>query len=47
MAAGLFAHGAWDAYHWANKVVPRSLAGFCFVLDTLLALAIIVMTTSG
>jgi hypothetical protein len=47
VAAGLLAHAAWDAYHhWANKVVARSLAEFCFVLDTLLAAAILVVTLS-
>ncbi len=28
VAAGLFAHGGWDAYHhWADKIVSRSLGG--------------------
>jgi hypothetical protein len=45
VAAGLLAHAAWDAYHhWTNKVVVRSMAEFCFVLDTLLAVAIVVVT---
>lgn len=45
VAAGLLAHAAWDAYHhWANKVVVRSMAEFCFVLDTILAVAIVVAT---
>jgi hypothetical protein len=45
VAAGLLAHAAWDVYHhWANKVVVRSLAEFCFVLDTLLAVAIVIFT---
>lgn len=45
VAAGLLAHAAWDVhYHRANKVVSRSLAEFCFVLDALLALAIVVAT---
>jgi hypothetical protein len=45
VAAGLLAHAGWDAYHhWANKVVIRSMAEFCFVLDTLLAAAIVVAT---
>jgi hypothetical protein len=48
VAAGLFAHAGWDLYHhWADKVVARSMAEFCFVLDTLLALAIIAVTGSG
>lgn len=42
IAAGLLAHVAWDIYHYrANKVVPRSLAEFCMVLDTLVALAMV------
>ncbi|MGW0245137.1 hypothetical protein ACWDYH_00705 [Nocardia goodfellowii] len=43
VAAGLLGHTAWDYYHFrADRVVSRSLAEFCMVLDTLLALAIIV-----
>ena len=45
VAAGLLGHAAWDVYHhWANRVVVRSMAEFCFVLDTLLAVAIVVAT---
>ena len=45
VATGLLLHAAWDAYHhWAQKVVVRSMAEFCFVLDTLLALAIVIVT---
>lgn len=48
VAAGLLAHAAWDAHHhWANKVVARSLAEFCFVLDALLAVAIVIVTLRG
>lgn len=48
VAAGLLGHAAWDAYHhWANKVVVRSLAEFCFVLDTLLAAAILIVALRG
>lgn len=48
VAAGLFAHAAWDVYHhFTNKVVVRSLAEFCFVLDTALAVAIVVATLQG
>ena len=44
VAAGLLGHTAWDIYHFrANRVVAQSLAEFCMVLDTLLALAIIVV----
>jgi len=45
VAAGLLAHAAWDAYHHrVNRVVVRSMAEFCMVLDTLLAVAVIVAT---
>jgi hypothetical protein len=48
VAAGLLAHALWDVYHHrANKVVARSMAEFCFVLDTLLAAAIVIVTLSG
>ena len=48
VAAGLLGHAAWDAYHHrANKVVVRSMAEFCFVLDTLLAVAIVTATVRG
>jgi hypothetical protein len=43
VAAGLLGHAAWDVYHHrVNKVVVRSMAEFCGVLDTLLALAIVI-----
>jgi hypothetical protein len=45
VAAGLLGHAAWDVYHHrANIVVARSMAEFCFVLDTLIAIAIVVVT---
>lgn len=45
VAAGLIAHAAWDVYHHrANRVVLRSMAEFCFVLDILLAAAIVFVT---
>jgi hypothetical protein len=45
VAAGLFGHAAWDVYHHrANRVVTRSMAEFCCVLDVMLA-AFIVITT--
>lgn len=48
VAAGLLAHAAWDIHHHrAERAVSRSLAEFCFVLDTLLATAIIVATVWG
>jgi hypothetical protein len=45
VAAGLLGHAAWDGYHhWRQKVVARSMAEFCLVLDTALAVTIIVVT---
>jgi hypothetical protein len=42
VAAGLLGHAAWDAYHHRiNKVVNRSMAEFCCVLDTAIAVAIV------
>lgn len=48
VAAGLFAHAGWDLFHHAkNKVVVRSMAEFCFVLDSVLGLAIAIVTLRG
>lgn len=48
VAAGLLGHAAWDVWHHrANRVVARSLAEFCVVLDTLAAAAIVVVTIQG
>jgi hypothetical protein len=45
VAIGLFAHAGWDAYHhWTEKVVTRSLAEFCFVLDATLGALIVFVT---
>lgn len=45
VAAGLLGHAAWDVHHHrADRVVVRSLAEFCFVLDTLIAVAMVVVT---
>lgn len=45
VAIGLFAHAGWDAYHhWTEKVVTRSLAEFCFVLDATLGAVIVFVT---
>jgi len=45
VAAGLLGHAAWDAYHHhVNRVVVRSMAEFCLVLDTALAAAIVIVT---
>ncbi|MCC3763347.1 hypothetical protein K3N28_09710 [Glycomyces sp. TRM65418] len=48
VAAGLLGHAAWDVYHHRKDiVVSRSLAEFCFVLDTLVAVVIIVVALRG
>jgi hypothetical protein len=48
VAAALFGHAAWDVYHHrVNRVVVRSMAEFCFVLDTLLAVLIVIITVRG
>ena len=45
VAIALFGHAAWDAYHLLrNRVVPRSYAEFCAVVDLLLGAAILFMT---
>jgi hypothetical protein len=45
VAAALLAHAAWDAYHhWTNRVVSRSMAEFCLVLDVMLAVAVVIVT---
>jgi hypothetical protein len=45
VAAGLFGHSAWDLYHYrANRVVARSLAEFCLLLDAALAMLIVLAT---
>ncbi|SMH26651.1 hypothetical protein [Mesorhizobium australicum] len=48
VATGLFAHAVWDVYHHrVNKVVSRSMAEFCCVLDVALAGAIVIATASS
>jgi hypothetical protein len=48
VSAGLLAHAAWDVYHHrTGRVVVRSMAEFCGVLDTLLALVVLGATFSG
>ncbi|WP_051704409.1 hypothetical protein [Glycomyces sp. NRRL B-16210] len=48
VAAALLAHAGWDVYHHrVERVVSRSLAEFCFVLDALLAIVIVVATLRG
>jgi hypothetical protein len=45
VAAGLLGHAAWDTYHHrANRTVVRPFAELCFVLDALLAIAVVVAT---
>lgn len=47
VSAGLLAHAAWDLYHHrVDRVVVRSIAEFCGVLDTLLALVVLGATLS-
>jgi hypothetical protein len=44
VAAALIGHAAWDAVHFRlNRVVARSYAEFCFVVDLLLGAAILLM----
>lgn len=44
LVAGLLSHAAWDVVHWwRNRVVTRSYAEFCAVIDFLLGVAILVM----
>jgi hypothetical protein len=48
VAAGLLGHAAWDIHHHrVNRVVVRSMAEFCCVLDTLLAVAIVIAALRG
>ena len=48
VAAGLLAHSAWDLHHFrTNRVVARSLAEFCLLLDASLAVLIVVVTIAG
>jgi hypothetical protein len=48
VAAGLLGHTACDVYHHGvNKVVVRSMAEFCGVLDTLLAVAMVMTAVRG
>lgn len=45
VAAGLLAHAGWDAYHHRkDRVVVRSMAEFCMVLDTVLAALVLWLT---
>lgn len=45
VGAGLLAHAAWDVHHHrTERVVARSMAEFCAVLDTVLGVVILVVT---
>jgi hypothetical protein len=45
VSAALLAHTAWDVYHHrVERVVARSMAEFCAVLDTLLAFVVLWVT---
>ena len=45
VGAGLLAHTAWDLYHHrTERVVARSMALFCAVLDTFLAVVVLWVT---
>lgn len=42
VAAGWLAHGVWDFVHlWRDKVVPRSYAEWCGILDILIAFGLV------
>jgi hypothetical protein len=44
IAVGLFAHAAWDTYHHrVNRVVPRSFAECCAVIDVVLGVVAILL----
>lgn len=48
VAAGLLGHSAWDLHHYrTDRVVVRSLAEFCLLLDATLAVLIVVVTIVG
>ncbi|MEH1125261.1 hypothetical protein [Micromonospora sp. CPCC 206061] len=45
---GFLAHGAWDAYHYrVNKVVHRTYAEFCGVVDLVTGTALLVVAAAG
>ena len=45
VAGGLLVHAGWDTYHHrTGRVVVRSMAEFCAVLDTVLAAIVLVVT---
>lgn len=45
---GFLAHGAWDAYHYRmNKVVHRTYAEFCGVVDLVTGTALVVVAATS
>ena len=45
VAGALLVHAAWDVYHHrTGRVVVKSMAEFCCVLDTVLAVLVLVVT---
>lgn len=45
VGGGLLAHAAWDVYHHhVQRVVSRSMAEFCAVLDTVVAVPVLAVT---
>jgi hypothetical protein len=47
LAAGLVGHTMWDvAHHRSGRVVPRSMAEFCAVLDPLLAVGVVALAVT-
>jgi hypothetical protein len=48
VGAVLASHAIWDAVHyWSDKVVSRSLAEFCMLLDVPLGVGVIVIALTG
>ncbi|WP_420114838.1 hypothetical protein [Pseudactinotalea sp.] len=48
VSAALLAHAGWDVYHHrTGRVVTRSLAEFCCVLDVVLALLVAIVTLTA
>lgn len=44
----LASHAVWDVVHWRrNKVVPRSLAEFCLLLDVPLGIGAVLLAITG
>jgi hypothetical protein len=44
VAAGLLGHATWDAVHWrANRIVSRSFAEWCGVLDLVIGVGLLVV----